>query len=1163
MTRFLISCAAAMLISFPAAAQTATGIIQGRVTDPTEAAVPDAKVTVENQRTGVRQSLVTNSEGYFVQPFLNPSEYRVTVEKSGFQKHLASDIRVAVQQTVALDIALKVGEVATTVEVSSNVAQLSTSTSSLSTVIENKRILDLPLNGRNPFTLATLSPGVIPGGGSTPWISGGRNASSDVTIDGTSVIVPENNVGILQLAYTPIVDSIEEFSVITNSLAAEYGRTGGGVINVATRSGTNQLHGSLFEFLRNSRLDANTWSNNRNGALRTALQQNQFGGTVGGPVILPGLYNGKNRTFFFFSEQSNRARGGASATATVPIAAWRAGDFSDLRNGAGAPVLLYDPLTTGADGIRQAFPGNIIPQDRFNTVGRNLLPYWPQPNAVPTNQFTNQNNYFLSSKSPSREDRFDSRVDHGVADHLRLWTRFSRTAGNSSPLNGFGNVGTSSGDGPGRNFGHNVAINAVETFNPTTILNVNYGLARRNTTRFPFSQGFDMRTLGLPQNAYDVAATQGLEFPRFDFGGNTNISSLGQATFTTLKDRDTAHNSRADLTKVLGRHTVKAGMEYRKMFLNFTQLGQPNGQYSFGSQWTQRQAGTTTTSTTQGNGFASMLIGVPNSGTISHTFDSAMASSYWGFYVQNDWRLSRKLTLNMGLRWDADTPHTERYNRLSYWDIDAPSPIAGRVAGYPDLKGAMKFVTPDHRRQVPTDLNNWGPRFGFAYKVNERIVFRGAYAMMYGGSVLQAGGTSGSSGTQGFQSSTGMIVSTDNTNILANLSNPFPNAFNLPLGAREGPTSGASTQLGLGIGDSFFNDWRNPVIQQWNANLQREFGGQWVIEVGYLGSKGNHLADGESSMAYNQLPPSFFSLGNLLLANTANLVTNPFLGVITNPASSLSRATVQRAQLLRPFPHYEGVGAFRKPQANSLYHSFTLRAEKRFSKGLSALISLTAGKLIDDASQTVTFLGQAGTKQDFFNRPGERAISSQDISRRLVISFNYELPFGKNRAFLSSLPAAAEWVIGGWQVNGITTFQGGLPMAIGNGGNFANIFSPGQRTNTNGKNPRIEGSIDERINQYFDTTVFTQATNFTFGNVSRFVPNLRGPGTNNIDFSLFKDFQIREGFRAQLRGESFNLANHPIWNGPGTTVNDLANFGRINAKGGQRRQVQVALKLIF
>ena len=1167
MYRFLFLTAALVVCQFTATAQTATGVLQGVVTDASGAAVPEAKITIENQRTNVKLTTVTNAEGRYVQPFLPPSEYRLTVEKPGFQKNLTNEIKIDVQATVGLDVQLKVGDTSTTVEVAASAVQLSTETSSVSTVIDNKRILDMPLNGRNPFSLAQLSPGVIPGGGSTPWISGGRNASSDITVDGTSIILPENNTGILQLGYSPIVDSIEEFTIITNSLAAEYGRTGGGVINVSTRSGTNGLHFTLFEFLRNNKLEANSWNNRRNGVNLPPLQRNEFGGSVGGPVIIPKLYNGRNRTFFFFSEQSVRSRSGSSSNATVPLDAWRAGDFSDLRNGSGQPITLYDPYNVGPDGNRAAFAGNIIPLSRQNPIARNLLQYWPRANAVPTNAFTHQNNFFVSGKTPGRNDKFDSRLDHNFSERLRMWARGSYEFSQSSPLNGFGNAGTSIGDGPQTSRNYSVAFNAVYTINPRTIANFNFGVNRRNYFRSPFSFGFDMRTLGLPAYLYNQAATLGLEFPRFNVGGNTNISALGQATFTTLKDRGMGNALRGDVTRIMNNHTIKFGAEYRKLLLNFTQLGQPGGEFTFNSLWTQRAAGTNTTSTTQGNGFASLLLGVVGSGTIEHTFDIASASSYFGFYVQDDWKISRKLTLNLGLRWDLDTPHTERFNRLSSFDISAPSPIAGQVPGFSNLRGAMRFMSADNRRQVPMDLNNWGPRIGFAYKIDEKTVLRGAYAMMYSPSILQASGTSGSSGTEGFRGSTGMIVSTDNTNILADLSNPFPNGFNLPLGAAEGPFSGSRTNLGLGIGESFFNDYVNPVIQQWNATLQRELPGGWLVEAGYLGSKGQHLPDGEGTNQYNQLHPSILQTADRdrLIPNNANLVANPFAGVITNPASTLRLPTVQYGQLIRPYPQYTGIGAFRKPLGNSLFHSMTLRVEKRFSQGLNVLVSFTGGKLIDDVSQQVTFLGAAAgnAKQDFYNRAAERSISAQDVSRRLVISGTYDLPFGKNRMFLKTAPTAVDFILGGWQVNGILTFQTGTPIQISNGQNALNIFSANQRASSTGKDPEVSGPVSERLTRYFDQTTFTQSGNFQFGTLGRFLPNVRGIGQNNIDASLFKNFRFREKFNTQFRAEAFNLANHPYWNGPGTTITDLANFGIINQKGGQRRIMQLGLKLIF
>jgi hypothetical protein len=1170
MFRSLCAVGTVLVFSSSAFAQTTTGTIQGRVTDASGSVVPQAKIVIQNDATGIQQVTQSGSEGNFVLPYVPPGVYTVTAEKEGFDRSVTTVVRLNVQQTVALDITMKIGNVATTVEVTASAVQLSTSTSSVATVIQGKAILDLPLNGRNPFALANLTPGVIPASnnsGSTPWISGGRNASSEITIDGTSVILPENNVSINQTGYTPIVDSIAEFNVISNAMAAEYGRTGGGVINVATRSGTNDFHGSLFEFLRNSKLDANSWANNRNGVRRAAFQRNQFGGTFGGPISIPKLYDGKNRTFFFFAEQSTRTRNASTAQGSVPIDAWRQGDFSDLRNGNGQLITLYDPNTVfcesacdtaGAVYARQPFPGNRVPVERFDPVARNLLKYWPQPNARPTNQFTQQNNFFASGKSPSRDDKFDSRIDHHFSDKFRVYGRGSYGKSSSTGFNAFGNIANSlSGNGFNSSDSYNISLNAVYTFSPTTIMNVNYGFARQVILTTPFSQGIDLTTLGFSQAVQAAAAQQNLEFPDIQFSGNTNVSKLGQATFTTLDMRPYSHIVRPDVTKVFSSHTIKFGAEFRKMFMNFRQHGQPSGSYSFNAGVTQRVLGAAA-SQTQGSGFASFLLGIPASGNVEHTFAIASASEYYGLYLQDDWKLSRRLTLNIGLRYDVDVPRTERYNRLSYFDIDAPSPIAGRVPGLANLRGAMRFATPDHRRQTPTDFNNWGPRFGFALQVTDKSVFRGAYGILYSGSALQAAGTSGSSGTEGFTGSTNMIVSNNGGRTFeASLNNPFPSGFNFPLGAAEGPISGANTNLGLGIGSSFFNDYRNPIIQQWNATIQQEFGRGFLVEVGYLGSKGQHLIDGESNMTFNQLPASYFSLGNALLGT--NQVANPFYGVITNPNSSLSRPMVAYSQLLRAYPQYTSVNAFRKPQANSLYHSFTLRAEKRFSDGLNMLVSLTAGKLIDDASQTVTFLGEAGTKQDFYNRAAERSISAQDVSRRLVLSGNYELPFGRGKSMLGSAPKVVDFILGGWQLNGIATFQTGVPLKISNGGNNTNLGSPGQRPNNNGKSAKLDNPTMER---YFDTSVFSQAPVFTFGNTSRTSPDLRLPAQNNLDASIFKRFRATERATFELRAEAFNATNHPTLGTPGQDVTNVGSFGVITTKSGSR-VMQLALKFLF
>src|SRR5437870_2617269 len=672
MSRSLVLAIATILIvSSTASGQTATGILQGRVTDDSGAAVPDAKVTIENERTAVHQITLSNSLGVFVQPYLLPSTYKVTVEKVGFQKYSTTGVTVEVQKSTELGIILKVGEVTTTVEVSAEAAQLATTTSTVSTTIDNKKVLDLPLNGRNPLALANLVPGVIQGSsnsGYAGWISGGRNANTVVTVDGTSIVLPENNVSIQQLALTPLVDSIEEFTVITNALAAEIGRTAGGAFNISTRSGTNQIHGTGFEFLRNSKLNANTWGNNRNGVAKTPSKNNQFGGTLGGPLVIPHLYDGRNKTFWFFSEQSDRNRNAATGTGTVPIDAWRNGDFSDLKNGNGQPVIIYDPATvtaqTDATGVtyftRQPLAGNRVPASRFSPFAKALLGYWPAPNAVPTNPYTYSNNFYNTGGAGSRVDQFDIRLDHSVSDKFKVWGRGSYKLNESKPFNGFGNIATSIGSSTSHNDSYAETGTAVYTLNPTTILQSTYGFTRFSFQGYAISRGFDIRTIGFPQYMYDAALSQGLEFPDITVNG---VQKLGQATFTTLLQSPTSHNLRFDVTKVLSRHTIKAGVQYNKLFMNFTQLGQPDGSFTFGDTFVKMDSRASSVSTV-GFGFASFLLGLATSGNQEHTFSASTASSYYGLYIQDDWKVCQKLTINFGLRWDTDFPHTARYNRL-------------------------------------------------------------------------------------------------------------------------------------------------------------------------------------------------------------------------------------------------------------------------------------------------------------------------------------------------------------------------------------------------------------------------------------------------------------------------------------------------------------------
>jgi hypothetical protein len=1143
-------------------AQAPTATLQGHIEDPGGAAIPDAKVTVENQLTGVREILNSNSEGRFVQPSLLAGQYRITVEKAGFSKNITNDIQLDAQATRDLNIAMKVGEVTTSVEVSAEVAQLKTETTNASTTLQAHQLLDLP-TGRNPFSLVTLTAGVIPaGGGSTPWISGGRNASSEILIDGNTGIVPENNVSIQDGGYIPVIDSLAEITVIKNGLNAEYGRTGGGTITATTRGGTNTPHVGLYEFFKNPALNANSWSNNRNGVKRASCcSQNQFGFNVGGPVVIPHIYNGRNKTFLFWSQQFSRSPGLSTPTATVPIDAWRAGDFSQLKNGSGAPITIYDPLNVTPDGIRTAFAGNLIPVSRLDPVAQKLMSYFPHANnlANVTNPYTFANDFIAQGKSSNTDNKFDSRIDEQFSQKIRMFVRGSYENNPSTPFNGFGNVGTSIGDGPSVNTFPNITSNIVFTVTPTTLINVNLGFGQKDNVRQPFSSGTKPSSLGFDPSLDAVAARNSLEFPSI----NTGSGNLGQATFTSLNIKSYAYTAHSDIVKVLAKHTIKAGFEYRKLMLNFTQYGSPDGQFSFTTLPTVRQVNVTTP-TTEGFGFASFLLGLPNNngGSLSHSFSAATASPYVGVFAQDDWKVSQKLTVNIGLRWDVDVPRTERYNRLNHFDLNAPSPLAGKVPGFPDLKGAWVFQTPDDRRQVATDMNNWGPRFGFAYQINSKTVFRAAYGILYSASSYTAAGTSGSSGTEGFQSNTALNVTNDNFQTIIpgwSLSNPFPSGYNLPLGA----AGGAGTDLGLAIGGGnggIFLDNQNPMIQEWNANLQRELPGGWVIEAGYMANKGNHLIDGESNMPLSQLPDSYLAQGAAL----NNLVTNPFYHVagINTTSTLYTQPTVQAKQLLSAFPQYQGVTAFRIPQANSNFQSFTFEANKRLTHGLQMLVSFTGSKLLDDASQTVSFLGAAGAKQDYYNRAADKSVSSQDVPKRLVVSFNYDIPIGHHRTFLHDTPKPLDFIIGGWQINGIYTAQRAIPLAISNGNNNTGIGNPGQRPNNNGTSALKTGPIDQRLNAYFDTSVFSVAPNFTYGTSGRFSPDLRGPSLFNLDFSMFKHFKFRERLDAQLRLEAFNFFNHPTWGLPGTAVNSPGTFGVITTANGNRT-MQVAMKVDF
>ncbi len=1152
--RAALCCAA--VLGIYAWGQTPTGTLQGTVLDQTGAALAGAAVHVTNKNTNEVKDITTDTAGRYVVPFLTPGVYSVTVEAKGFGTSTQDNVKIDVSQNRSVNFTLQVGAVTEKVQVEANSTPVETNSATLGQVVGRTMVIDLPLNGRNPFSLATLVPGVSNvGGASTPHIGGSRNAINEEQLDGVSNILPENNVGNTTAAYTPIVDSVEEFSVQTNSLSAEYGRFGGGVINLVTKSGTNEFHGSLFEFARNGVLNANDFFANRAGHARPASQVNQYGGTIGGPIDIPKVYDGHNRSFFFFGFQGTNQVNAAIATDTVPLAAFRTGNFSGLG------TTIYDPLTAHLDPatgnyVREPFPNNTIPTNRFDPVAVNAMKYFPQPNAgAPGAQV---NNFVAVGDSTSDSYQWDSRIDHDFTSNWRMFLRLSHSWNSSTPLEDYGNVASQGGGGPAAGGAWSASMDHTVTFSPTLIADFRYGFSRSYVTREPFGVGFNPGSLGLPQSLVDLASQRVLEFPRFGF---SNGAGLGNTGYVPLIENPLAHSLTASMTKIASHHTIKFGGEFRKLFINFSQYGFPAGQFNFDQTWTQRILNSANGT---GSPYASFLLGLTSSGQITEEPTAADASAYNALYIQDDWKVTKNLTINLGMRWEVEVPRTERFNRLSYWDPNLPSPLAGQVPAGAclycgNLMGQMLYAggTGQYgRAQGPTQWEDFGPRVGIAWNPVGGTVIRTGFGISYAPSALEASGTTGAQGMQGFTANTQMLPTNDNQrSVLAYLQNPFPTGYFLPPGA----AGGAGTNLGQGIGESFFDSYRNPYTIEWNFNVQQQLPGQMVLEVGYLGNRGLFLVNGDPGTPYSQLNPAYMALGNQLYSQ----VSNPFYGLINSPGSPLSQPTISYNYLLRPYPQYNGVMSFRKPTASSTYNGMTIRLDKRFSKGLTFIAAFTASKTMDNSAAAVTYLGPtSGTFINQYDGRQEWALSPQDVSRTFVTSFVYDLPIGRGQKFLNNAPKGVNMLVSGWQVNGILTFNTGTPIVLGAAINQTGIFTLNQTPDNNGHSAALSNPT---LSRWFNTSVFSQPPPFTFGNTSRTLPDVRNPGIADSDLSVFKNnyFGAAERYNLQFRVEMFNALNHPQFGAPNAGIQSGSSFGTITSLGVSARQIQLAAKFLW
>ena len=1111
-------------------AQVEQGAISGVVTDATGAFIAKAKVTATNQATGVVATTETTDEGYYKIPYLLPGSYDVQLDKEGFATSRVTGVPVLVGQTATINANLRPGSVHEEITVTSNAVMIDQTNSSLGYVASSTQILELPI-GRNPFSLLGLAPGVIATGnsGTGPIINGGRSNTTAILLDGQDT----RNNSTLDNGYSAPQESVGEIRFITNSFSAEYGRSTGGVVVAGSRTGENKLHGSAYDYLQNDDLNANSWTNNRNRVARGRQRVNVYGFTVSGPVYLPHIYDGRNKTFFFFNWEQNNNHGVSTPTASVPTALQKAGDFSQTFTSSGALIQVYDPLTTvagstGSGYVRSPFPGNRIPAERINPITAKILSYYPNP-TLPVSP-TIQTNWSLNFGLITHQNRYFTRVDHNFGTKNRLFFRYGySTSPQISPYLNNPNASiafpgeTTNGGGTQQSISYNYEISDTETFTPNLVAEFRIGYNRSIFKLLPLSIGFDIASLGLPQ--YLKAASADALFPYITVAG---LTAIGPQRAAHDIDGENTPDAQAHVTWLKANHAIKSGFDLLLCQFNTFRPDYPSGTFNFGTAYTQGPD-PAVASATSGYGYASALLGTPDGGSFTIGPSLALLQKAYNWYLQDDWKVTRTLTLNLGLRFEYETPYTDRYNHLAYFDTNGTDPITG-------LRGVLTQVTPSHR--YPSDpQHNWAPRIGLAWNFLPNTVFRAAYGIFYApgsGGVGQSPGDLGS----GSETSTGIYfgqtVAAPNTPIQgASLANPFV----------TGLLAYPNSLVGNGI-TAIFPNWKTPMNQMWNANIQRNVTGNLLVEAAYIGTRGERLWN---NFTEDATFPQYLSLGTQL----NSLVPNPFYGKITN--GSMSAANVRLGSLLVPYPQYSGVSFLRGSVGDSIYHGFTLRAERSFTKGLLFQVSFTGAKLIDDVNER--FLG--GTNYiDPYNLRLSRAISAQDVSQRFVANYVYALPFGHGKRFLSH--GIASYILGNWQNSGILTAQTGTPISIGASCNFPGVSGLGCYAVRSGN---INLTNGQSMTQWFNTAAFTNPAQYSFGNDSRTEPNLRNPGTFGFDTVMSRWQPIRERMRLQFRAEMYNALNHPNLGAPATGITS-STFGQITSKSGNRT-VTMALRLEF
>jgi Carboxypeptidase regulatory-like domain len=1237
----LCLCLVAMLTGSPVSAQSTFGSLSGTVTDSSGSAIPDAQVVLTNLATGASQTLTTGGDGLYTFVNLNPGDYRLEVQKDGFKHYRREPVTVQVQQSFRIDPALEVGAVTQTVEVTGETPLLTPTTTTLGQVIEERATNEIPLNGRNVFNLITLSPGAIAqgGAGGTPvgqnpfsWgnyqVAGSFGNQSAEYLDGQPL-----NIGYINLPiFIPTQDSIAEFKVQYNNLGAEWGKFSGGIVNFSTKGGSNDYHGEAYEYLRNKVLNATPYNfsaltANPSPSVNPPYVQNQYGGNFGGHII-------KDKTFFFVSwEQFRLRQGGNPVPSTVPSPAQLDGDFSALCpagfDGSGKctglvsdpthNIQLYNPYTATASGQRSIYPGNQIPNGVVG-VGPSQLSHaaqvlaakvYPAPqNAGNPNQF-GENNFTANTSQGGNTNQVITRIDQNINSTTRLFGRFGYYGLTDLPTDPYG-TGFCQDRCTELYHSKVLAIDLNHQFSASTIFDLNVAASRFVYARAPLNAGYDLTQLGWPASYNDVpSAFRTPPTPAFTFQNDVGIS---QGPGSAIGDHNSQYNFSPQMTLIRGKHTIQFGAQFEIGYDNYFQTNIGTGGFAFNGSWTSNNP--KSPDGVSGFPLADYVLGLAQNqghfvnqteGVAQVPAQTAGKQAYRALFVADTWRITPKLTLNLGLRYELQGTWSERFDGLTYWD---PKATNGTVTGCDGVigdscPGDIFLVTTGRNRSrnnMPLDKKEFSPRIGAAYSFDQKTVIRAGYGIFYVPNFVSFGLNPDndlvSLANTPFTASTDQLVTPASTldNSTCTQANPAAPSFTTFSCATPGPFAsgivlapGKNAQPNVSTfaaanGNPTVAPYFSPkygYVQQYNLDLQRQLPMGFFVDIAYAGSHGVNLA--QYSTNINQIPDSFVAQAGAQCPGSnpsgctpdiALPIANPLRGSPNAALNNVITPTIVAGQVDRPFAQYQNLNLAGRGGYGSGYNSLQATVTKRFQGGGTLLAAYTNAKLMSNTDTLTSWLesstGGVGQIQDYNNLAGERSLSSQDVSQRLVVSYVYDLPFGHGQKYMGDASGVADKLVSGWGIDGITTFQKGFPLKITNG-----TTTPLEALNLGISNvrPNVDptcnlsgpgGGKAARTAEFFNTSCFSAPPAYGYGTEPRVDASLRAQGINNWDLAIFKRtyFGPDNKLNLEFRTEFFNTFNRVQLGFPGTTFGS-GGFGVINTQSNNPRLIQFGLKFAF